>query len=106
MLYRCSCFGSFRKSLYFEPPRRRSTKWSVDSIANGSQGIQAVGTAQTKHQVECRLLLDVIIGKRLAIFEWFAGKMQTLLIWRNSFLICDFRFDFIDRITGLDAERE
>jgi hypothetical protein len=37
--------------------------------------------------VESGLLLNVIVSKCASIFQAFARKYQTLLIWRNSFLV-------------------
>ncbi len=41
-------------------------------------------TAETQDEVEGRLLLDVIIRKRSAIFQLLAGKDQALLVGRNA----------------------
>ena len=44
-------------------------------------------TPQPKNEVKGRLLLDVVVGERAAIFELFPGKDQTLLVrwdtWRS-----------------------
>jgi len=42
--------------------------------------------------------LDVIVGESAAIFELFSGKNETLLIWRNSFLVLNFLFDIFDGV--------
>ena len=41
-------------------------------------------TAQAQHQVECRLLLDVVVAQGSAVLELLAGEDQTLLIWGNT----------------------
>ena len=43
-------------------------------------------TAQTKNQVQRRLLLDVVIRKSAAILELLSSENQTLLIGRNAYL--------------------
>jgi len=37
-------------------------------------------STQTQHQVESRLLLDVVVGEGAAIFQLLAGKDQPLLV--------------------------
>jgi len=41
-------------------------------------------TAETKHQVECGLFLDIVIGKSSAIFQLLSSEDKTLLIGRNT----------------------
>merc|ERR1712051_1054317 len=48
---------------------------------------------KTKDKVKGRFLLDVVVRKGTAIFELFAGKDQSLLIWGNSLLILDLGLD-------------
>ena len=45
-------------------------------------------TTQTEHQVEGRLLLDVVVGQGAAILELLAGENETLLVRGNSLLVC------------------
>ena len=45
--------------------------------------------AQAEHQVQRRLLLDVIVGKRAAVLELLASKDEPLLVWRNALLVLD-----------------
>ncbi len=39
-------------------------------------------TAQAQHQVQRRLLLDVVIGKRAAVLQLLAGEDEALLVRR------------------------
>ena len=41
-------------------------------------------SAQTQHQVEGRLLLDVVVREGAAIFQLLAGEDQTLLVGRDT----------------------
>merc|ERR1712080_671830 len=50
-------------------------------------------SSETEHKMKSGFLLDVIIRKSTSIFQLLASKDQTLLIWRNSFLILDFGLD-------------
>ena len=43
---------------------------------------------QTKHEMESRLLLYVIVGKGAAVLELLAGEDQALLIGWDAFLVC------------------
>ena len=42
-------------------------------------------TAQTKNQVQRRLLLDVVVAQAAALLKLLAGKDETLLIGWNSY---------------------
>ena len=45
-------------------------------------------TSQTENQMECRLLLNIVVGQGATIFQLLAGKDQTLLIrWDTYGLI-------------------
>jgi len=61
-------------------------------------------TAETKDEMEGGLLLDIVIRKGSPVFELFAGKDETLLIRRNTFLVLDLRLHVVDSITGFDLE--
>jgi hypothetical protein len=41
-------------------------------------------TAETEHQVEGRLLLDVVIGQGAPVLQLLAGKDQALLVGRDA----------------------
>ena len=44
----------------------------------------AIATAaKSKNQMERRLLLNVVVRERAAVFELLAGENQTLLVRRN-----------------------
>merc|ERR1711981_532520 len=50
------------------------------------------------------LLLDVIVRKGAAVLELLSCEDQTLLIWRDTFLVLDLRFHVVDRVAGLHIE--
>ena len=50
---------------------------------------------QTEHQVERRLLLDVVVRQRAAVLQLLAGKDQALLVRRDALLILDLRLNLI-----------
>merc|ERR1711870_199548 len=50
--------------------------------------------------------LDVVVGKRAAIFKLLAREDQTLLIWRDPLLVLDLRFHVVDGVTCLHIQRD
>ena len=61
-------------------------------------------TTQTEDQVQCGLLLNVIITKGAAILQLLTGENQTLLIRGDSLLVLDLGLDIIDAIGRLHLE--
>merc|ERR1712221_39452 len=51
-----------------------------------------------------RLLLDIVVRKSSTIFQLLSSKNQTLLIWRDTFLILNLGFDIVDGITRLNLK--
>merc|ERR1712243_179465 len=56
--------------------------------------------------MESGLFLDVIVREGPSIFELLAGKDQSLLIWRNSFLVLDLGFDILNCVRGFNFKRD
>merc|ERR1712018_806490 len=48
--------------------------------------------------MESALLLDVIIRKSSSVLELLSSKDQSLLIWRNSFLVLDLGLDILNGV--------
>ena len=61
---------------------------------------------ETKHKMDGRLLLDVVVGESAVVFELFAGEDETLLVGRDAFLVLDFGLDIGDGVGWLDLERD
>ena len=55
-------------------------------------------TTQTQHQVESRLLLDVVVAESAAVLELLAGEDQALLVWWDSLLVLDLGLDIVDGV--------
>ena len=51
-------------------------------------------------------LLDIVITQSPPIFKLFAREDQTLLIWWDALFVLDLGFDVVDRVRGLDFERD
>lgn len=64
----------------------------------------AVPSTETKDKVQGRLLLYIVICQGSAIFKLLTSKDQTLLVWRNAFLILDLTFYVLDGVASLDVE--
>ena len=62
-------------------------------------------TAQAQHQVERRLLLDVVVGQGAAVLQLLAGKDQALLVGGDALLVLDLGLDVLDRV-GLWGRRK
>lgn len=55
-------------------------------------------TTETKHQVESRLLLNVVIRKGTTVLKLLSGEDQTLLIRGDSLLILNLTLDIVNGI--------
>jgi hypothetical protein len=90
-------------------------KTSVAFSANGLLTVETLGqqsergivdsTTETQHQVQGRLLLDIVIAQRAAVFELLARKDESLLIRRNALFVLDLGLDIVDRVAGLHVKR-
>ena len=54
--------------------------------------------AQTKHEMQCRFLLDVVVTQRTSVLQLLASENQALLVWRNALLILNFGLHVVDRV--------
>jgi len=61
-------------------------------------------TAQPQHEVQRRLLLDVVVGEGAAILELLAGEDEALLVGRDALLVLDLGLDVVDRVRRLNLE--
>merc|ERR1712024_246997 len=67
-------------------------------LGQKSQGWFNDTTTKSQHQMKSRFFLDIVIRQCSAIFQLFASKDQTLLIWRNSLLVLDLSLDIFDSV--------
>jgi hypothetical protein len=61
-------------------------------------------TAEAEHEVEGRLLLDVVVREGAAVLELLAREDQALLVGRDALLVLDLGLDVVDRVRRLDLE--
>lgn len=84
------------------PPRRRRTRWRVDScyiVSNQSSRIKKddrgrVASVPTH-------LLDVVVRKGAAILELLSGEDQALLVGGDALLVLDLGLDIVDGVGRL-----
>jgi hypothetical protein len=72
---------------------------------SGQRGIEHT-TTQAKHEVEGRLLLDIVIREGAAVLQLLAREDQTLLIRGDTLLVLDLLLNVINSVTGLDIESD
>merc|ERR1712072_1601418 len=61
-------------------------------------------TTETEHQVQRRLLLDVVVGKSAAVLQLLAGEDQTLLIRRDALLVLNLLLDGLDGVRRVHVQ--
>ena len=75
---------------------------SSDRLARERLDENLHATAQTKHEMEGRLLLDVIVRQCAAVLQLLPSEDKTLLVGWDAFLILDLLFNVLDRVGGLN----
>jgi hypothetical protein len=61
---------------------------------------------QPEHNVEGRLLLDVVVREGAAVLELLAREDQALLVGRDALHVLDLGLDVVDRLERLNLERD
>merc|ERR1712180_313149 len=61
-------------------------------------------SSQPQDKVKCGLLLDVVVRQSPAVFKLFTSKDQSLLVWRDAFLILDLGFNILDGVRRFNLE--
>ena len=57
-----------------------------------------------QHEVECGLILNVVVRQRPSGLKLLAGKDQPLMGWMNSFLVLDLGLDNVNGFRRLDVQ--
>jgi hypothetical protein len=50
--------------------------------------------------------LDVVIREGSTVLELLSGKDESLLIWRNTFLVLDLGLDVLDGVSRLNIQSD
>merc|ERR1712102_168261 len=61
-------------------------------------------SSQSENKMESTLLLDVIVREGSSILQLLSSKDQSLLVWRDSFLVLDLGLDVLDRIRRFNLQ--
>jgi len=80
--------------------------FAVESLGEEGEGGIVDATTKAQHQVQGRLLLNVVITQGAAVFELLSSKDESLLIRGDALLVLDLGFDIVDRVAGLHVERD
>jgi hypothetical protein len=75
-----------------------------DSLAGESLHKDLHATTETEHEMEGRLLLDVVVAEGAAVLKLLAGEDEALLVWGDALLVLDLGLDVLDGVGGLDVE--
>ena len=62
--------------------------------------------AEAEHQVQRRLLLDVVVGERAAVLQLLPGEDEPLLVRRDALLVLDLGLDVVDGVAALHLQRD
>jgi hypothetical protein len=77
-----------------------------DGLAREGLDEDLHATAQAEHEVQGRLLLDVVVRESAAVLELLASEDQALLVWGDALLVLDLGLDVLDRVGWLNLERD
>merc|ERR1712151_413700 len=64
----------------------------------------SVSTSESEDQVECGLLLDVVVRKSSAILELLTSEDKSLLVWWDTLLVLDLGLDVLNGVSWLNIE--
>jgi len=63
-------------------------------------------TSESQNEMEGGLLLDVVVGEGSAVLELLSSEDESLLIWRDTFLILDLGLDILDGVSWLNVQSD
>ena len=74
----------------------QSRNYSLDKDLHAS--------TQAQDQMQCRLLLDVVVGQGAAVLQLLASKDQALLVWGDALLVLDLGLHILDGVRRLHLQ--
>ena len=77
---------------------------AVECLGQSSQGRVIDTTTQTQHQVQGRLLLDVVVRQRAPVLQLLPREDEALLVRRDALLVLDLLLHVLDGVAGLHIE--
>ena len=63
-----------------------------------------VSSTETEHEMQSRLLLNVVVGEGSSILELLTSEDKTLLIGWDSLLVLDLGLDVVNGVRWLNLE--
>ena len=75
-----------------------------DGLSSESLDKDLHSSSKSEHQMESRLLLDVVVRESSAILKLLSGKDQSLLIWWDAFLILNLGLHVFDSVSRFDVQ--
>jgi hypothetical protein len=63
-------------------------------------------SSESEHQVESRLLLDVVVGESSSIFQLLSCKDESLLIGWDTFFVLDLSLDVFNGVRWLNIKSD
>ena len=63
-------------------------------------------TSESEHEMESGLLLDVVVGEGSTVLELLSSEDESLLIWRNTFLVLDLGLNVLDGVSWLNIKSD
>jgi len=61
-------------------------------------------SSKSEDQVESGLFLDVVVREGSSILELLSSEDESLLVWRDTFLILDLGLDVLNGVSWLDIK--
>merc|ERR1712012_998668 len=84
----------------------RGLDFKGDGLAGQGLDENLHASSQTKDQMKCRFLLDVVVRQGASIFQLLASKDQPLLVWGDPLLVLDLGLDILNGVRGLHLESD
>jgi len=75
-----------------------------DGLTSESLDEDLHSTSESEDEMESGLLLDVVVGKGSAILELLTSEDESLLIWRNTFLVLDLGLNVFNSVSWLNIK--
>ncbi|KAJ1701193.1 hypothetical protein LUZ63_000972 [Rhynchospora breviuscula] len=63
-----------------------------------------VATSKPEHQMQRRLLLDIVVAQGPPVLKLLPGEYQPLLVRRDIFFVLDLRFHIVNCVAALHLE--
>merc|ERR1719210_286845 len=93
------CLDVLDGVVWFDIQGDRFSSQSLDEDLHGT-------TTKSEDKVKGGLFLNVIVRKSSSVFKLFTSENESLLLWRNSFLVLDLGFYILDRVVWFHVQSD